>query len=80
MATLKSKAFFIRSHPRTVFMLRREPVYHKLQYSKTPKFDAAAAGLGVSFGALSVYLGLAGFGTMGADLTDLTTVAWYAAV
>ncbi len=62
---------------KTVFILRREPLYHKLQYSKTPKFDAAAATLGAGFGALSVYLGLAGFGSMGADLTDLTVLGWY---
>lgn len=64
----------------TVFSLRREPLYHKLQYSKVPKFDAAAAALGVIVGAFTVYLGLSSLGSAGADLTDLTTVCWYAGV
>lgn len=67
----------LKQNYQTIFILRREPLYHKLQYSKTPKFDAAAATLGAGFGALSVYLGLAGFGSMGADLTDLTILGWY---
>ena len=60
-----------------VFTLRREPLYHKLQYSKVPKFDAAAAALGVITGAFVVYLGLSSLGSAGADLTDLTTLCWY---
>lgn len=59
------------------FLLRREPLYHKLQYSKAPRFDAAAATLGVVLGALVVYLSLNGFGSMGVDLSDLTTLVWY---
>ncbi len=63
-----------------VYGLRREPLYHKLQYSKVPKFDAAAAALGVIVGAFTVYLGLSSLGSAGADLTDLTTVCWYAGI
>jgi hypothetical protein len=57
-----------------VFLLRREPLYHKLQYSKSPKFDAAAAAFGVIVGAFVVYLSLNAVGSMGADLSDLTLV------
>jgi hypothetical protein len=64
----------------TFFMLRREPLYHKLQYSKVPKFDVAAAILGVGVGAFVVYLSLCTLGSAGADLSDLTVVVWYAAV
>jgi hypothetical protein len=60
-----------------VFFLRREPLYHKLQYSKAPRFDAAAASLGVVVGAFVVYLSLSSFGSMGVDLTDLTIISWY---
>lgn len=65
------------SSTKVVFILRREPLYHKLQYSKTPKFDAAAATLGVGLGAFGVYLGLSSLGSMGADLSDLTVLCWY---
>lgn len=61
----------------TLQILRREPMYHKLQYSKSPKFDSAAATLGVGLGAFVVYLALNGFGSMGTDLTDLTSLVWY---
>ena len=60
-----------------VFCLRREPLYHKLQYSKVPKFDAAAAVFGVIVGAFAAYLGLSSLGSAGADLTDLTVLCWY---
>jgi len=66
--------------PTTVFTLRREPLYHKLQYSKVPKFDAAAAALGVILGAFVVYLGLSSVGSAGADLGDLTALCWYVGV
>lgn len=59
------------------FMVRREPFYHKLQYSKTPKNDPMAAFLGAALGAFVVYMGLSTFGTSGADLSDLTIVVWY---
>lgn len=59
------------------FVLRREPYYHKLQYSKTPKFDTAAAVFGVTVGAFVVYLTLATVGSTGADLSDLTILVWY---
>lgn len=62
------------------FVLRREPLYHKLQYAKVPKFDAAAAALGVGLGAVIAYLGLSSLGSAGGDLTDLTTLCWYTAV
>jgi hypothetical protein len=63
-----------------VYTLRREPLYHKLQYSKVPKFDAAAAALGVILGAFVVYLGLSSLGSAGADLGDLTALCWYVAL
>lgn len=63
-----------------VYTLRREPLYHKLQYSKVPKFDAAAAALGVIIGAFAVYLGLSSLGSAGADLSDLTALCWYVAI
>lgn len=59
------------------FVIRREPYYHKLQYSKTPKNDPMAAFLGAALGAFVVYMGLSTFGTSGADLSDLTIVVWY---
>ena len=55
--------------------LRREPYYHKLQYSKVSKFDVSAALLGAVFGAFIGYLTLNTFGSAGSDLTDLTVVA-----
>lgn len=59
------------------FILRREPYYHKIQYSKTPKFDIAAAVFGVAVGAFVVYLTLASVGSGGADMSDLTVLIWY---
>jgi hypothetical protein len=45
-----------------------------LQYSKVPKFDVAAAILGVAISAFVGYLGLSTFGSAGADLTDMFTL------
>jgi hypothetical protein len=59
------------------FFLRREPYYHKIQYSKTPKFDVAAAVLGVVSGAFLGYLSLSSLGSAGADLTDMSVLFWY---
>jgi hypothetical protein len=59
------------------FLLRREPLYHKLQYSKVPKFDVAAAILGVVIGAFVVYMSLCSLGSSSADLSDLTCLCWY---
>ena len=59
----------------TWFILRREPMYHKLQYSKVPKYDSSAAILGTVIGAFGGYLALATVGSGGTDLTDLTTLA-----
>ena len=56
------------------FFLRREPYYHKLQYSKTPKFDVAAAVLGAIVSAFVGYLTLSSLGSAGADLTDMAIV------
>lgn len=53
------------------FFLRREPFYHKLQYSKVPKADPAAALFGVVVGAFVGYLTLSSVGSGGTDLTDL---------
>jgi hypothetical protein len=61
----------------TWFYLRREPYYHKLQYSKTPKFDVAAAVLGVVISAFVGYMALSSFGSAGADLTDMGVLFWY---
>ena len=65
---------------RVFYVLRREPLYHKLQYSKVPKFDVAAALLGVGVGAFVVYLSLCTVGSAGADLSDLTVLVWYIAI
>ena len=52
-------------------------MYHKLQYSKVPKYDSSAAILGTVLGAFAGYLALATVGSGGTDLTDLTTlVTW----
>lgn len=59
----------------TWFILRREPLYHKIQYSKVPKYDSSAAILGTVIGAFGGYLALATVGSGGTDLTDLTTLA-----
>jgi predicted anti-sigma-YlaC factor YlaD len=64
----------------TWFILRREPLYHKLQYSKVPKYDSSAAILGTVIGAFGGYLALATVGSGGTDLTDLTTLAAWALV
>ncbi len=69
--------FAMRLTNPTWFILRREPFYHKLQYSKVPKYDSSAAILGAALGAFGGYLALATVGSGGTDLTDLTTlVAW----
>lgn len=64
----------------TWFILRREPLYHKLQYSKVPKYDSSAAILGTVIGAFGGYLALATVGSGGTDLTDLTTLAAWALI
>ncbi len=64
----------------TWFILRREPLYHKLQYSKVPKYDSSAAILGTVIGAFGGYLALATVGSGGTDLTDLTTLAAWSLV
>lgn len=64
----------------TWFILRREPLYHKLQYSKVPKYDSSAAILGTVIGAFGGYMALATVGSGGTDLTDLTTLAAWALV
>ena len=61
----------------TLFFLRREPYYHKLQYSKTPKFDVAAAVFGAIISAFFGYLTLSTVGSAGADLADMTALCWY---
>lgn len=61
----------------TWFMTRREPLYHKLQYSKTPKYDPAAAVFGTVLGAFVVYLALNTVGTGGPDMADLTALVVY---
>lgn len=60
------------------FLLRREPYYHKIQYSKVPKSDVAAALLGAIVGAFVAYLTLSSVGSGGTDLTDLAVILWYA--
>ena len=67
----------MKPSPSVWFILRREPLYHKLQYSKVPKYDSSAAILGTVLGAFAGYLALATVGSGGTDLTDLTAlVAW----
>ena len=68
----------MRPSPHTWFFLRREPLYHKLQYSKVPKYDSSAAILGTVLGAFAGYLALATVGSGGTDLTDLTTLVMWA--
>jgi hypothetical protein len=72
-AAIKSSASSVLGNT-THYVLRREPLYHKLQYSKVPKFDVAAAVLGVIVGAFVVYLSLCTLGSAGADLSDLTVL------
>jgi hypothetical protein len=60
------------------FLLRREVVCHKLQYSKVPKYDSSAAILGTVVGAFGGYLALATVGSGGTDLTDLTVLVIWA--
>lgn len=61
----------------TVFLLRREPFFHKLRYSKVPKFDLAAPVLGAVVGAFAAYMTLSTLGSGGTDLSDLTTLVLY---
>jgi len=56
------------------FILKREPHYHKLQYSRVTKFDSAAALLGAIFSAFVGYLSLCTLGSAGADMSDLLTL------
>lgn len=70
----------VASRPASItatFLLRREPYYHKLQYSKVPKFDVAAALFGVIVSAFVGYLTLSTLGSAGADLTDMLVALWY---
>jgi hypothetical protein len=62
------------------FLLRREPFYHKLRYAKVPKYDLAAALLGIIVTTFAGYMALATFGSFGTDLADLTTLVWYCLV
>ena len=59
--------FFIK-----IFFLKREPYYHKIQYSKVPKYDIAAAVFGIVIGAFVVYMSLSTFGSGSPDLSDLS--------
>lgn len=61
----------------TFFLLRREPFFHKLRYSKVPKFDLAAPTLGAISGAFAAYMVLSTLGSGGTDLSDLTTLVVY---
>ena len=63
--------FDFKRDTNTLFFLRYEQYYHKLQYSKVPKFDVAAAIFGVIISAFFGYLSLSTFGSAGADLTDM---------
>jgi hypothetical protein len=76
-AAVSASDFALSASRPVWFILRREPFYHKLQYSKTPKYDPMAAFLGAAFGAFIVYMSLSTFGTGGIDLSDLTVVVWY---
>jgi hypothetical protein len=54
-----------------LFFIKYEQYYHKLQYSKVPKFDIAAALFGVIISAFFGYLTLSTLGSAGADLSDM---------
>ena len=56
------------------FFLKREPYYHKIQYSKVLKHDISAAIFGVVIGAFTVYLALNTLGSGSPDLSDLSVV------
>lgn len=82
MRKFRQKSCTYRTSTRQVitpvwFILRREPYHHKLQYAKVPKYDGAAAILGVVIGSFIVYLALNSVGSGGVDLTDLTVLVWY---
>jgi len=62
----------------TLFVLRCERVVHKVQYSKVGKGDVGAATFGAIVATFLGYLTLASVGSGAADLSDLTTLFWYA--
>lgn len=68
----KNFNFFIK-----IFFLKREPYYHKIQYSKVQKYDIAAAVFGIVIGAFVVYMALNTFGSGSPDLSDLSILFWY---
>jgi len=59
------------------FLIKCEPYYHKIQYSKVFKHDIAAAVFGVVIGAFVVYLSLNTLGSGSPDLSDLSIFFWY---
>ena len=69
--------FFLFLNYLFYFILKREVYYHKIQYSKVFKHDIAAAVLGITIGALVVYLSLSTLGSGSPDLSDLSILFWY---
>jgi len=62
------------------FILRRDPLYHKLAYSKTLRGDFAGAAFGVIVGVFCGYLTLASVGGSSVELSDLTCLCAYASM
>lgn len=54
------------------FFLKKENIYHKIQYSKVMKFDVSAALFGVIAGALVVYFSISSLGSGSADISELS--------
>ena len=65
------------THKQTWFLIRVEPYYHKLQYSKVPKGDPAGLIFGITCAMFVFYITLATFGSGGADLADIHILVWY---
>lgn len=60
-----------------IFFLKKENIYHKIQYSKVMKFDVSAALFGVIAGALVVYFSISSLGSGSADISELSILFWY---
>jgi len=60
------------------FILKKDKLLHKIQYSKTIKADPSGALLGLIVGLFCGYLTLASIGASSIDLTELTCILYYA--
>lgn len=61
----------------TIFFVRREFFFHKIQYSKVFKFDIAAAVIGIAISTVISMLVLSSIGTCSVDLSDLFIIFYY---